>query len=165
MRLRRPISDKWAEAYHDRERQKGAILSAEKVVFVEKLLPLRSRCPDGEMVDALVSGASVERRVGSSPILGTRSFFTKLLFLCPNRTRQLVAPRQSCLCFVYGQSCYATAEYRLRISAQTSLAAILNQSSDHSVFLPISFACSALDFCRRSSRGGRGCRGGGIGVR
>ena len=28
--------------------------------------------PDGEMVDALVSGASVERRVGSSPILGTR---------------------------------------------------------------------------------------------
>ena len=27
--------------------------------------------PDGEMVDALVSGASVERRVGSSPILGT----------------------------------------------------------------------------------------------
>ena len=32
------------------------------------------------MVDALVSGASAERRVGSSPILGTRSSF-ELLFL------------------------------------------------------------------------------------
>ena len=29
--------------------------------------------PGGEMVDALVSGASVERRVGSTPILGTES--------------------------------------------------------------------------------------------
>ena len=38
------------------------------------------------MVDALVSGASAERRVGSSPILGTRSS-TELLFLCPNRAR------------------------------------------------------------------------------
>ena len=28
-------------------------------------------CPDGEMVDALVSGASAARHVGSSPILGT----------------------------------------------------------------------------------------------
>ena len=27
------------------------------------------------MVDALVSGASVERRVGSSPVLGTQSKF------------------------------------------------------------------------------------------
>ena len=27
------------------------------------------------MVDALVSGASVERRAGSSPVLGTNSFF------------------------------------------------------------------------------------------
>ena len=35
------------------------------------LLPLQRQSPDGEMVDALVSGASVERRVGSSPILGT----------------------------------------------------------------------------------------------
>ena len=29
------------------------------------------RCPDGEMVDTLVSGASASRHVGSSPILGT----------------------------------------------------------------------------------------------
>ena len=28
-------------------------------------------CPGGGMVDALVSGASVERRAGSSPVLGT----------------------------------------------------------------------------------------------
>ena len=34
-------------------------------------LPLHPQSPDGEMVDALVSGASAERRVGSSPILGT----------------------------------------------------------------------------------------------
>ena len=44
------------------------------------LLPLQRQSPDGEMVDALVSGASVERRVGSSPILGTRSS-SGLLFL------------------------------------------------------------------------------------
>ena len=44
------------------------------------LLPLQRQSPDGEMVDALVSGASVERRVGSSPILGTRSSL-ELLFL------------------------------------------------------------------------------------
>ena len=30
------------------------------------------RCPDGEMVDTLVSGASASRHVGSSPILGTK---------------------------------------------------------------------------------------------
>ena len=30
--------------------------------------------PDGEMVDALVSGASALRRVGSSPILGTEGY-------------------------------------------------------------------------------------------
>ena len=40
----------------------------------ENLLPLhRKRCPGGEMVDALVSGASVSRRAGSSPVLGTSS--------------------------------------------------------------------------------------------
>ena len=32
---------------------------------------LQRKSPGGEMVDALVSGASVERRVGSTPILGT----------------------------------------------------------------------------------------------
>ena len=44
------------------------------------LLPLHSQSPDGEMVDALVSGASAERRVGSSPILGT----SKGVFLFEN---------------------------------------------------------------------------------
>ena len=32
-------------------------------------------CPGGGMVDALVSGASVERRAGSSPVLGTENVF------------------------------------------------------------------------------------------
>ena len=43
------------------------------------------------MVDALVSGASAARRVGSSPILGTPKgvFFGELLFVCPNRTRSV----------------------------------------------------------------------------
>ena len=45
------------------------------------LLPLQRQSPDGEMVDALVSGASVERRVGSSPILGTRSSSELLFFV------------------------------------------------------------------------------------
>ena len=31
--------------------------------------------PGGGMVDALVSGASVERRAGSSPVLGTQKTF------------------------------------------------------------------------------------------
>ena len=44
--------------------------------------------PDGEMVDALVSGASALRRVGSSPILGTRSSLLDCSFFCAhNRTR------------------------------------------------------------------------------
>ena len=33
--------------------------------------PMRILSPGGGMVDALVSGASVERRAGSSPVLGT----------------------------------------------------------------------------------------------
>ena len=36
------------------------------------------RCPGGGMVDALVSGASVERRAGSSPVLGTKLFYNIL---------------------------------------------------------------------------------------
>ena len=32
---------------------------------------MRVLSPGGGMVDALVSGASVERRAGSSPVLGT----------------------------------------------------------------------------------------------
>ena len=43
---------------------------------------MHRQSPDGEMVDALVSGASVERRVGSSPILGTR-FIVKRQHLLP----------------------------------------------------------------------------------
>ena len=43
---------------------------------------MHRQSPDGEMVDALVSGASVERRVGSSPILGT-AFIVKRQHLLP----------------------------------------------------------------------------------
>ena len=52
------------------------------------------------MVDALVSGASAERRVGSSPILGTSKEFSfkKAPFRLPRiGLGQLVAPRQSYL--------------------------------------------------------------------
>ena len=45
-------------------------------------IPLQSQCPDGEMVDALVSGASAERRVGSSPILGTSDCLFGNRFFC-----------------------------------------------------------------------------------
>ena len=45
-------------------------------------------CPDGEMVDALVSGASAARHVGSSPILGTRAVRGLLFFCAQNRTLQ-----------------------------------------------------------------------------
>ena len=45
-------------------------------------LPLHSQSPDGEMVDALVSGASAERRVGSSPILGTTKGGKFVSFCC-----------------------------------------------------------------------------------
>ena len=44
----------------------------------EPRFPLKGRicrCPGGGMVDALVSGASVERRAGSSPVLGTKLFY------------------------------------------------------------------------------------------
>ncbi len=47
------------------------------------LLPLQRQSPDGEMVDALVSGASVERRVGSSPILGTSDCQKAIAFFVP----------------------------------------------------------------------------------
>ena len=36
---------------------------------------MRVLSPGGGMVDALVSGASVERRAGSSPVLGTLEVF------------------------------------------------------------------------------------------
>ena len=45
-----------------------------KVGVASSSLVFRSRTfpsPGGGMVDALVSGASVERRAGSSPVLGT----------------------------------------------------------------------------------------------
>ena len=54
------------------------------------------------MVDALVSGASAERRVGSSPILGTSKGVLKFessFFICPNRTRS---------------ACFASAELSAR---------------------------------------------------
>ena len=45
-----------------------------KVGVASSSLVFRSTfpCPGGGMVDALVSGASVERRAGSSPVLGTK---------------------------------------------------------------------------------------------
>ena len=47
-----------------------------KVGVASSSLVFRSKvdCPGGGMVDALVSGASVERRAGSSPVLGTERF-------------------------------------------------------------------------------------------
>ena len=48
--------------------------------YPKNLLPLQRQSPDGEMVDALVSGASVERRVGSSPILGTEIKDNRLVY-------------------------------------------------------------------------------------
>ena len=44
----------------------------ENICTIQKnVLNLHSQSPGGGMVDALVSGASVERRAGSSPVLGT----------------------------------------------------------------------------------------------
>ena len=79
--------------------------SAKPLVIIKKLLPLQSkrsrrhrrmRCasaagssasrqqpdpsPGGGMVDALVSGASAERRAGSSPVLGTHINRKRLIF-------------------------------------------------------------------------------------
>ena len=51
--------------------EKSSKKEIKTLVYSKFLLPLQRQSPDGEMVDALVSGASVERRVGSSPILGT----------------------------------------------------------------------------------------------
>ena len=47
-------------------------VASSSLVFRSKAVTCRS--PGGGMVDALVSGASVERRAGSSPVLGTESF-------------------------------------------------------------------------------------------
>ena len=46
----------------------------------EPRFPLKGNCPGGGMVDALVSGASVERRAGSSPVLGTKGRLQMTLF-------------------------------------------------------------------------------------
>lgn len=42
-----------------------------RLPYQKIFLPLHHQSPGGGMVDALVSGASVERRAGSSPVLGT----------------------------------------------------------------------------------------------
>lgn len=42
-----------------------------RLSYQKNFLPLHHQSPGGGMVDALVSGASVERRAGSSPVLGT----------------------------------------------------------------------------------------------
>ena len=115
------------------------------------LLPLHSQSPDGEMVDALVSGASVERRVGSSPILGTRSS-SELLFFEPrigldNRWRCGSVVCACRMCRVAAQLWNIGRE----IFGQTSLATTLNRSSQPSVFLHILFACTTQTCCGRSS--------------
>ena len=66
------------------------------------------------MVDALVSGASAERRVGSSPILGTSKgvFFKRTPFSFARiELVQLVAPRATSLAweYIYTPNRYATA--------------------------------------------------------
>jgi hypothetical protein len=48
-------------------------------MFINKL---SSKCPCGEMVDTLALGASVERRGGSSPSMGTNFFNFTLYILC-----------------------------------------------------------------------------------
>ena len=45
-------------------------VASSSLVFRSKVI---RQCPRGGMVDALVSGASVERRAGSSPVLGTKN--------------------------------------------------------------------------------------------
>ena len=77
-----------------------------KLQLVKNSLPLHSQSPDGEMVDALVSGASAARRVGSSPILGTSKEFSfrKLLFRLPRiELGQSVALRATCLRVAVGK--------------------------------------------------------------
>ena len=69
------------------------------------LLPLQRQSPDGEMVDALVSGASVERRVGSSPILGTSGYRKMTAFFMP---RIGLANRWRCgrvVCVIWNSHC------------------------------------------------------------
>ena len=51
----------------------NAGVASSSLVFRSKAVICRS--PGGGMVDALVSGASVERRAGSSPVLGTKMFY------------------------------------------------------------------------------------------
>ena len=46
-------------------------VASSSLVFRSTAKRYAYRCPGGGMVDALVSGASVERRAGSSPVLGT----------------------------------------------------------------------------------------------
>ena len=52
-------------------------VASSSLVFRSKAVICRS--PGGGMVDALVSGASVERRAGSSPVLGTRLFYYDIM--------------------------------------------------------------------------------------
>ena len=46
-------------------------VASSSLVFRSHIGPKDQSSPGGGMVDALVSGASVERRAGSSPVLGT----------------------------------------------------------------------------------------------
>ena len=105
-------------------------------------IPLQSQCPDGEMVDALVSGASAERRVGSSPILGTSKEFSfqKAPFRLPRiGLGQRVAPRQTCLRSVV--VCYANIRACCAIVAE-------NKFSPHRPSTPTIFNCNNLPSVR-----------------
>ena len=75
-------------------------------------------------------GSDAERRGGSSPFIRTSDCLLAVAFFMRIKgLGQLVAVWQCNLRLSNVQSCCATLEYRLRISAQTSLTSILNQSS------------------------------------
>ena len=106
------------------------------------------------MVDALVSGASAERRVGSSPIMGTSKgvFFGKFLFCLPRiGLVQSVAVWHSCLRLSSVQSCFATLEYRLRNICSNKFGIYFQPIFQTFGFLHILSACNAQTCDDRSS--------------
>ena len=104
------------------------------------------------MVDALVSGASAERRVGSSPILGTSKEFSfqKAPFRLPRiGLVQRVAPRLTCLRSVV--VCYANIRVCCAMWLKINFRPIAHQPRQSSI--ATTSLWSALGCCRRSSPG------------
>ncbi len=102
------------------------------------------------MVDALVSGASAERRVGSSPILGTSKgvFFEKAPFSFARiGLVQLVAPRVTNLRMAV--VCCANNCLCQMIVFENKFSAIICQTQQSSI--ATATLRSPLGFCRRSS--------------